>query len=257
MMPKLKKKLCSDSIAVGTFVKMPTLSVIDMLGDAGYDFVIIDMEHSPLDFHWVEAMVAAADAVKMSTVIRVPDNQDYLIVKALDLGCDGVQIPMIETVEGAKKAMQAARYYPLGNRSISFATRGARYGAVPRPEHIKESNADQMVVAQIESLSAVEQADSIASLAGIDVLFVGPADLSQSMGMPGQSSDPRVMECLRRVGAAAERNRKALGVHVNRLEDVPEMMACGVTYFVYASDTAFFRRGAQEALQGIRTILKI
>jgi len=252
----LKEKISSGGIVIGTFVKIPALPVVDMLAILGYDFVIIDMEHSTIETQHAEGMIATADAAGMGTIIRVPDNQDHIVIKTLDMGCDGVQAPMIESVEDAQKLVTASKYYPVGNRSISFATRSARYGSIPRPDHIQTSNENQLVIAQIESWTAVEQADAIAAVDGIDVLFVGPADLSQSLGIPGQSGDAKVVEGIRRVGQAASRHGKQLGTHVIRQEDVPMLIDCGVTYLAYGTDVGFFRNGAQQALEAVRTSLQ-
>jgi len=252
----LRDRILSAGIVVGTFVKIPALPVIDILATLGYDFVIIDMEHSCIETRDAEGMIATADAAGMGTIIRVPDNQDHIVIKTLDMGCDGVQAPMIENVEDARKLVKASKYHPAGNRSISFATRSARYGTVPRSEYIQSSNANQVVIAQLESWSAVEQADAIAAIDGIDILFVGPADLSQSLGIPGQSADPTVVDGIRRVGEAAARHGKILGTHVIKQEDVRPLVDSGVTYLVYGTDVGFFRNGAQHAIESIRTSLQ-
>lgn len=257
MLGNLRSKLQKGRLVVGTFVKMPGLCSAEILGELQYDFLVLDMEHSPFGFEQLETVVAASDAVRIATIIRVPDKQEHLIVKALDLGCDGVQVPMIEDREDALASMDAARYQPLGHRSISFATRAARYSCIDRQQHIENSNRDVVLAVQIESWSAVEKAEAIASVEGVDVLFVGPADLSQSLGIPGQSSDPRVLDGIRIVGLAAKKYGKALGTHVNKLEDVERVVDYGVTYLVYSTDIGLFVRGAKEGLSELRRAVGI
>ena len=252
MIGNLRSKLQGGQLVLGTFVKMPGLCTVEILGELQYDFVVLDMEHSSFGFQQAETMVAAADAVHTASMIRVPDNQEYLLVRALDLGCEGVQVPMIENKADALASVNAARYHPLGQRSISFATRSARYSCIDRQQHIEDSNRDVVVAVQIESWSAVEQAEAIAAVEGVDVLFVGPADLIQSLGIPGQSSDPRVMDGIRIVGLAAQKYGKTLGTHVNKVADVEKVLNHGVTYLVYSTDLGLFVRGAKEGLSELK-----
>jgi 4-hydroxy-2-oxoheptanedioate aldolase len=260
MLGNLKSRLQSGQPIVGTLVKIPALSVVEILGEIGYDFVILDMRHSSFSFENVEAMVTAADSVRMGSIVRVQDKEDHSIFRALDVGCDGVQVPMIENSSDALISVKAARYHPLGNRSLSFASRAAHYSCIERKEHIQKSNQDQLIAVAIESWKAVEQAESIASIEGVDVLFVGRADLSNSLGVPGQSSHPKVMEGIRIVGLAAQKYGKALGAHVgvvDTLADLEKIVNYGVTYVVYSTDVVLFVRGAEKGLEELKQALKI
>ena len=183
MQGTLRNRIKAGEKLLGTFVKLPAPVVVEMLGEVGFDFVIIDLEHSSLDFAQAEMMVTAADAVGMASLIRVPANQEHLVTKALDLGCDGVQVPMVESADQVKNAAQASRYHPDGMRSMSFATRSARFGCISREEHIQQTNTNQVVGVQIESLAGVEQADAIAAVEGIGLHLRGTRRLKPIDGI--------------------------------------------------------------------------
>ena len=255
MMGNLKSKLENRKIVFGTFVKMSTVNTIEILGELKYDFIVLDMEHSPLGFESVEKMVIVADKSGLGTIIRIPDKQDHLIVRALDLGCDGVQIPLIENSNEAKKVADGGRYHPIGRRSLSLATRGARYGFTGYDGHTINSNRNQIIAVQIESWEAVQQSEPIAATEGIDVLFVGPADLSQSLGITGQVSNQKITEGLEITGRAARKYGKVLGTHVSTLSDAEKALRCGVTYLVYSTDIGLFLKGAESTLIGIAGLL--
>jgi len=255
MQGRLGDRIRAGETLLGTFVKLPAPAVVEMLGEVGFDFVIIDLEHSSLDFAQAEMLATAADAVGMASLIRIPENRRYLVTKALDLGIDGVQVPMVETAEQARSAVLAARYHPLGQRSMSFATRSARFGNIPRDEHIRSTNRNQVVAVQIETLEGVEQAEAIARVEGVDFIFVGPADLSQSMGYPGQSLRPEVTEAIRRVGLAVGDQGTPLATHALNLEHAQEVMETGVRIIVYGIDTSFFIQGVRSSLGRLREMV--
>jgi 4-hydroxy-2-oxoheptanedioate aldolase len=255
MIGKLKNRLKTGEILLGTFVKMSAINTIEILGELKYHFVVLDMEHSPLGFESVEKMVIVADQSGLGTIIRIPDRQEYFVVRALDLGCDGVQVPFIENPSEAKKVVEAGRYHPMGNRSLSLATRGARYGLIGYGRHTIDSNQNQIIAVQIESWEAVQQSEAIAATEGIDVLFIGPADLSQSLGITGQVSSPKITEALEITGRAAKKYGKALGIHVSSPADAEKALRCGATYLAYSTDIGLFLKGAESALAGIAGLL--
>jgi 4-hydroxy-2-oxoheptanedioate aldolase len=255
MQGTLRNRIKAGDKLLGTFVKLPAPVVVEMLGEVGFDFIIIDLEHSSLDFAQAEMMVTAADAVGMATLIRVPANQEHLVTKALDLGCDGVQVPMVESADQTEIVAQAARYYPDGMRSMSFATRSARFGCISREEHIQQTNANQVVGVQIESLAGVEQADAIAAVEGLDFIFVGPADLSQSMGFPGQSLRPEVTKAIKSVARCAADHSLPTATHALNPEHAEDVIKAGVTVIVYSIDTGFFMQGARKSYEHLKKII--
>lgn len=256
MFGRLKERLNDGDTLIGTFVKTPAINLVEILGFVGFDFIIIDMEHSSLDFAQAEALVVAAASVGLGSVIRTAKNQDDLIVKALDLGCDGVQIPLIETAAQAKAAVRSAHYFPLGDRSISFSTRAAAYGTIPPPEYVEKSNQKQMVILQVENRGAVECSAALSKVQGADVLFLGTADLCQSMGYPGHLLLDEIEKSLSLMSASVKAMDKWMGAFVGSERDLKIAIRYRIPYLVFSTDLGLFQKGAKSELQMIRGFLE-
>lgn len=249
----VKEKLASGKTVIGTFGKFSSPAAVEILGYLGFDFIILDMEHGTLDYQEVEHLIQAADAAEISTVVRVPGAEESPILRILDGGSQGIQVSGVATSETAGQVVAAARYRPLGERGLSYSTRAARYGIKDKQQHLVDSNTKQLVVAQIESKEGVDNLEAIGGIEGIDVLFLGPADLSSSLGFPGQTNHPLVQEALNQVCAVAKKNGKAAGTFVGNQEQVLRALKAGVRYLVYDNDVAFFVRGARAALNEIKS----
>jgi len=177
---------------VGSFVYVPSSKFTEIVGLCGYDFVVIDMEHGPVDFVVAEEMIRAAEIAGTTPLLRVAHNTPHLLLRALDIGAQGLHIPDVNSADDARRAVTSSRYGPEGERGLA-GVRAADYGLEqPLSEYCREANKQVMVIAHIESLQAVEALDSLLEVDGIDVYYLGPQDLSNSMGIPGQSGDERV-----------------------------------------------------------------
>ena len=251
----VKEKLAANKTVIGSFSKFSSPVAVEIMGYLGFDFVILDMEHSTLDFHQVETLAQAADAASISTIVRIPYIDESPILRILDAGCQGVQAPGVDRKDMAQKIVQAARYQPLGMRGLSYSTRAAKYTTKDKGEHIIDSHAKQLVVAQIESKAGVENLEEIGAVEGIDVLFLGPADLSNSLGIPGQTNHPLVQEALKRLCKVAQENGKVAGTFVANEEQASRALNAGVRYLVYDNDVAFFVKGARIALDEIKGLI--
>ncbi|MCQ6282084.1 HpcH/HpaI aldolase/citrate lyase family protein [Bacillus sp. EB600] len=254
-MISVKEKLVDNKTVIGTFSKFSSPVATEMLGYLGFDFVILDMEHSALDYHQAEDLIRAGEAAGISTVIRVPGSEENPILRVLDAGVQGVQVPEVGTAEMAKRVVEASRYRPVGMRGLSFSTRAAQYTIKDKNEHLKDSINKQLVVVQIESKEAVENMEEIASLEGIDVLFLGPGDLSNSYGVPGQLNHPLVQEAVKKLGKVAQKNGKVAGTFVGNHEQALKAIDAGIRYLVYDNDVAFFARGAKSVLEELKNSL--
>ena len=254
-MISVKEKLVDNKTVIGTFSKFSSPVATEMLGYLGFDFVILDMEHSALDYHQAEDLIRAGEAAGISTVIRVPGSEENPILRVLDAGVQGVQIPEVGTAEMAKRVIEASRYRPVGMRGLSFSTRAAQYTIKDKNEHLKDSINKQLVVVQIESKEAVENMEEIASLEGIDVLFLGPGDPSNSYGVPGQLNHPLVQEAVKKLGKVAQKNGKVAGTFVGNHEQALRAIDAGIRYLVYDNDVAFFARGARSVLEELKNSL--
>lgn len=202
----LKSKLDSGLTVVGSFVYVPSARLTELVALGGFDFVVIDMEHGPIDIGVAEEMVRAAEVAGVTPLIRVTHNSPHLVLRALDIGARGVHVPEISTATEARSAASSCRYGPEGSRGLA-GVRAAGYGFTgPLAEYAGRANREVLLVAHIESRQAVERLDELLEERGIDIFYLGPEDISNSLGIPGQSKDPRVVrlveEGIRRVAAA-------------------------------------------------------
>src|SRR4030042_3992909 len=186
MQKDIKAALKSGQPLIGSFFRLPSPDLAEIFGEAGFYFIIIDQEHGPLTPETTSNLVRACDLVGMAAIVRIPDNQPWYFQHALDVGALGVQVPQIRTLADAERAVQLSKFSPLGRRGVCRNVRAARYSARDRFDYLEGSNRDTVVVIQIESKEGVENITEILGVPGIDVVFIGPYDLSQSLGLPGQ-----------------------------------------------------------------------
>lgn len=241
--PALKEKLRAHQPQIGTFVKLADPTAIEALGLAGLDFAIIDTEHAPCDQMLLLDIVRAADGVGLPTIVRVPEGTESHILKALDIGASGVQIPGLSTVEEAEAAVRYSKYAPQGVRGLSFSQRAAGYGTLDKNEYMAQSNAGLINVVHIENKAMAAQAERLCDIEGIDVLFIGPMDISQSLGHPGQPAHPDVAAVVDEVIAVCNAKGKPFGIFVGTAEAARKYIAKGASYIAVASDISFMMQG--------------
>lgn len=225
-----KRLIAAGKPAVGGFLMIPSPEIVEIMGYAGLDFVIIDTEHGPADNQTVAHLIRAADAAGITPIVRVRWVGDpSLILRALDLGAQGVQVPMIEDGATAARVVAAARYHPEGRRGLA-GVRAARYGADDLPDYVREANREVMVVCQVETGSGVAKAREIATTPGVDVVFVGPVDLSQSLGHPGERRHPALLGAMEQVFAACREAGVPCGTLTADLAEGRSQAAAGLRY---------------------------
>ena len=190
---EIKRKLAAGQTVVGSFIYVPSAKLTEIVGLCGFDFVVIDMEHGPVDTVVAEDMVRAAELTGVTPVLRVSHNSPHLILRALDIGAQGIHVPEVNTVEDARSAAASMKYGPVGHRGLA-GTRAADYGLrQPLGEYAVAANQETMCIVHIESQQAVRNLDQLLQVPGIDIYYLGPEDISNSLGIPGQSRDPRVV----------------------------------------------------------------
>jgi len=204
----LKRKLAAGQTVVGSFVYVPSAKLTEIVGLIGYDFVVIDMEHGPVDTVVAEDMVRAAEISGTTPIIRVTHNSPHLILRALDIGAQAVHVPEINTAADARSAAGSIKYGPVGHRGLA-GVRAADYGLKQTlAEYAPVANEETMCIAHIESKQSVDNLDQLLAVDGIDIYYLGPEDLSNSLGIPGQSKDPRVVklveDSIRKIVAAGK-----------------------------------------------------
>jgi 4-hydroxy-2-oxoheptanedioate aldolase len=226
----VRERLAGGS-AIGSFVTVPSAMFTEIVALCGFDFVVIDMEHGPIDVSNADDMVRAAQLRGVSPLIRVSANEPHLILRALDLGADGVHVPEINEATGAKLAAESARYGPEGHRGLA-SVRAAEYGfGGPLDEYAVQANRETLVVAHIESVEAIDNLDELLGIAGIDVYYLGPVDLSNDLGRPGRTGDPEVTTLVDRAIAKIASAGRVAGCIVGGIDDVRRYEALGATYF--------------------------
>ncbi|MDF0552988.1 aldolase/citrate lyase family protein [Kamptonema sp. UHCC 0994] len=247
----LKRKLKQGEIVLGPFMNCAYPAFIEICGHAGFDFAIIDMEHGPLNPLVAEDLCRAADCAGIAPIIRVRKNDGPQIQRALDIGSAGVQVPQIETKLDAERVVQNAKYSPLGTRGLSFATRAGLYTAAGTGI-TDELNKESLVVIHIEGKRGIDNLKEIVNVPNLDVIFLGPYDISQSLGIPGQVRDSRVIELME----AAVKTIRNAGIAAGTFADNPEIakqwIDVGVQYIGLGVDVAIFLRACQSLVKAVR-----
>lgn len=233
----LKERLTNGETVLGSWNIIPSPDLVEIIGYSGFDFVVIDSEHGPVSMETAQNLVRAAEITGMDAVIRVPGKDEYLTLRALDIGAQGIQVPHISTKKEAKSAVECAKYYPRGNRGFSPFTRAARYG-MDAQNHTDSSNKRVAVILNIEGVEGIKNLKEIVRVPDIDVIFIGPYDLSQSLGRPGQVEDREVIDCIKRSVKIAESKGIACGSFAKDINYLNILIDCGVRYLTCMVDSA-------------------
>lgn len=253
-MPDLKQALRNGRTLIGTWLNAPSPSQVEMIGHAGFDFVVLDTEHSSYDLDAAENLVRAADAAGMPAVIRVHDAAPVPIGKALDFGALGVMVPHVSTAEEARRVVSHAHYAPRGVRGGAPTVRATRYGTVPWPQHLARAASTTLVIVQIEGREGIEHLAQILAVDGVDVVFIGPFDLSASLGVSGELEHPLLLE---RVGAIVQQARDrgiAVGIWMPQPEQLGAWIARGVQLVTLANSDMIFGEGCRAFVERLRAL---
>jgi 4-hydroxy-2-oxoheptanedioate aldolase len=193
----MKAKLAAGQPALGLSVMIPSPQLVEMAGGLGFDWVLIDCEHGTITLETVELMVMAAEAAGVTPIVRPRSNDPQDILQVMDRGAAGVQVPHVTDAAAARAAVEAVKFHPLGRRSLAAGTRASGYGyRGSLGKFTDDANRETLVCAQIEDAGAVRNIDEILKVDGIDVFFIGPSDLSQSMGHPGNPKAEPVVKTI-------------------------------------------------------------
>ncbi len=246
---RVKELWREGKAAVGVWMVLGSPITAEIIANLGYDWVVVDTEHGAIDIGTMQSIIQAISYTSTVPMVRVAWNDPALIKRALDAGAYGLVIPMVNSPEDAVQAVQAARYPPLGIRSYG-GPRARLYGGVDYFEHANEEIA---LVVQIEHIDAVNRADKILSVAGVDAFFIGPSDLAISMGIkPGlDQTDPRHVAAVSKVLAAGKKHGVPGGIHVGSAEAANERIAQGFQFIGLSSDEGFVRSAASSALSKV------
>ncbi len=248
----LKRKLQRGEFVIGPFMNCSYGAFIEIVGMAGFDYAIIDMEHGPLEVETAEALCRAAQGVGLSPIVRVRKNDPPQIQRALDIGSAGVQVPQIETGEGAEAVVRAAKYAPLGMRGLSFYTRAGDYTVYGLAGITDRLNEEQIVIVHVEGVTGLQNLDAIIAVPHIDVVFLGPYDLSQSFGIPGQVNDPRVVQGMEEATVKIRAAGKAAGTYAGDAKTAKRWIDAGVQYISLGVDVGIFANACRDLVAQVR-----
>ncbi len=227
----LKQKLAQGKATWGVMVTFPSAPVLEMLGYLGFDWVLLDNEHGSITIDTVEECVRACEATGLTPIVRPVANRPDIITPFLDRGCHGVQIPHVNTAQEAQAVVDAVKFHPQGHRGFFFRGRSNQYGfSTPALLYTQEANRETLVCVMIEEVEGLQNIGDIAAVEGVDVVFIGSGDLSQSMGYTGQQTHPEVIAALEQGVATIREKGKVAGVSCP--EDwVPHFLQRGVQFF--------------------------
>lgn len=251
--PIFAERLRANELLVGTFVKTPSFQVAEILGSVGFDFIVIDEEHAPLNRETIDAMLLAARAMGLAAFVRIGEPTAFSILSQLDAGATGVFVPHVDSVEKARQIAAACRYRN-GARGFSRTGRAGGYGTAPLDDHLAAQDAGTVCVCMIEDPQGIEIIDEIAAVPGVDALFVGRGDLSVAMGERSQTAEP-VREATHRVITAAQKANKPVMMLAAGDDDQKMLAAAGVRVFLTGSDQGFLRSAATSALAARRAAM--
>lgn len=225
-----KAKLKAGDTVFGCFVRYPSASLIGVLRYWGWDFLVFDGEHGTLEPSDCENMVRAAELHDVTPVVRVTSNQPPIILRLMDTGAQGLHIPWVNSAAEAEAAVRAVKYYPRGIRGLA-SVRASQYGqTVSFDNYVRQANAETLVVVQVETAEAAENIPEIVAIDDVDVIFIGPTDLSHSLGFPGQLEHPRVQQTMHRIVQDVARSDKALGIFVGSADAARHWRRRGARY---------------------------
>lgn len=239
MQNSVKRSLRENRLTIGSWVTIGHPAIVEVMAQAGFDWLAVDLEHSAIDLSTAQVLIATIQAHGMVPLVRVGENHPKLIQRVMDAGAYGVIVPMVNTKELAEQAVQAVRYPPRGGRGVGLA-RAQGYG-FGFEDYAATVNDESVVIAQIEHIAAVRNLEEIIGVDGIDGVLIGPYDLSGSLGRPGQFEDPAVLQAVSRVESVCQARKVPLGFHVISPEArfVNEKIHKGYRFVAFSLDTVF------------------
>jgi 2-keto-3-deoxy-L-rhamnonate aldolase RhmA len=248
---RVKALLKAGKPALGVIMTLPSPPAAEILAQAGFDWLWIDMEHAALNLETAHRMIQATQGTETVPIVRVGWNLHWLAKPVLDMGAMGVVMPQVNSKQEAVDAAQALRYPPEGVRGMGAGFAALRWG-LSIPEYLKIANKEIMGILLIEHAEAVNRIDEILTVPGIDLIFVGPGDLSASMGLLGQVTHIRVEEAIQKVLAAAKKVNMPAGITAFTPDDANKRIQQGFQFILIGSDTGFLTSGAKGMLGQIK-----
>ena len=252
----LKQKLKNNELTIGSWVMIGNPASVEVMALAGFEWLVIDIEHTSIDLQTTENLIRTVQSKNIEALVRVSKNEEVVIKKVLDMGADGIIVPMVSSKEDAIKAVNYAKYPPLGKRGVGLY-RASGYGT-KFEEYKKWVNEELVIIVQIEHIDAVKNIDDILQIEGIDGTIIGPYDLSGSMGHPGEFEKNDVKKAVQKVLDKCKEQNMPSGFHVvdTNPSKVQEKVDQGCTFLAYGIDYFFMRDSAIAGMNKLKTGMK-
>tara|TARA_R110000824_G_scaffold222484_1_gene410116 strand:- start:95 stop:862 length:768 start_codon:yes stop_codon:yes gene_type:complete len=247
----IKTRIKNGETVIGTFCIIPSATMIDTLLYSGMDFCIIDTEHGPIDVGSISDLVLTANGAGVDPIVRVSRNDETLILKSLDAGALGVQIPQVNTKQEAEKVVKAVKYSPTGDRGLSPFTKAGGYFSNNGINHTDIQNEKTMSVIHIEGLAGLKNLDEILDVNDIDVIFLGPYDISQSLGIPGKVDDNLVSDAIKKAVDKTKSLGRAVGSYAKDIETAKWLKGLGVQYIAVKVDATIYMQACKNIIKEI------
>jgi 2-keto-3-deoxy-L-rhamnonate aldolase RhmA len=242
-------------MVTGTMVReMRTPAVMQLMAAAGFDFVLLDLEHSVFGLETTADLIRQARALSLCTIVRIPEIQKSWISRVLDAGADGIMVPYVETVDEARRIIEWAKYPPMGRRGLGTQIGHTDYIAGESSSLIEDKNRETIIVTQIETPTGIKNLAEIISVTGIDYVIVGPNDLAVSMGIPGQILSEPVFEQINKVIDTCKSKNMPCGIHVGNPKLIERCIGAGMRLIAYSTDVALLASAGKQANELLRAI---
>lgn len=253
-MKNLKERVRRGDTLFGCFLGLGSALTAEIMGMAGYDWTLIDLEHGAGGEQETLHQLQALEHTSAATIVRVESNARQRAHRVLDLGAHGIMFPRIDNEDQALDAVAAMHYPPDGVRGVALANRACEFGSAFR-SYMQTSAESLLCVVQIETESSLENVGDIAAVKGVDVLFIGPSDLSQSLGIFGEFSHPRFTDAVKRISAAAHEHGKALGILLPKPDDFEFYHELGFRFIASGADGPLLNNAARNLVRTLHSAL--
>jgi len=245
MTGSIRQRVLDRELMAGTFINLGSSLTVEMAGQSGFDWVLIDVEHGSGDYDSLVHQLQAVASTPASPIVRIEWNDPPRFKRVLDLGAAGIMVPYVSSVEEAEKAVAAMRYPPRGMRGVAKLNRASGFGQ-DFDDYFAHSYEQLTTVVQIETAEAIDCIEEIAAVDGVDVLFIGPLDLSVNLGIPQQLDHPRFLEARSRVAEAARQAGKAAGILLLSADQLSSTVEAGFTFVALGSDGGLVATGMRQ-----------
>lgn len=247
-----KKAIANGEQQIGLWCMLPDPYLTEILCNAGFDWVLIDTEHSPSDLRTVSSQLSAARGAKTSVIVRPAANDTVLIKQYLDIGAQTLLIPMVNNAQEARDAVAAMRYPPEGVRGVAGMTRASQFGRIP--DYHKRAASELCLLVQVESKQALDEIEAIAAVDGVDGIFIGPADLAASLGFPGQQKAPEVVLEIENAIARIRAAGKPAGILSFDEEFLRHCIGLGTLFTAVGGDMSILLNGAENLAKNYQDV---